>query len=100
MLTFNSLGILGRIGDRVYQRTQKGHGNVVGDETRTLQNRRYVPHHIGNSTAQAVNRSKFAAATAAWYALTDEEKNALRKEAERRQVSVWNTHISKFMKGG
>lgn len=52
MKNFNSLGVLGRIGNRVYQRTARGHGNIAGDPAHSLQNRTYVPHNPSHSPAQ------------------------------------------------
>ena len=97
MKVLNSGGVLGRLGDVVYQRVKPGLGNVAEDPTRSLQVRRYVPNHPGNSPAQAVQRSKFAGATAAWRALTAEQKMAWNDDAKGRGVSGWNLFISAWM---
>lgn len=98
MKPFNSLGILGKIGNLVYQRTQRGHGNVEGDPTRTLQVRRYVPTKPPGTPRQQAARARFRAAVAAWHALTPAQQKSYNRRASRRAVLGFNLFISEYMR--
>jgi len=99
MKPFNTLGILGKIGNVVYQRTQRGHGNVEGDPTRTLQVRRYVATKPPGTPHQQEHRARFRAAVHAWHALTPEQQKSYKQRASRRAILGFNLFISEYMRG-
>lgn len=90
----NSLGITGRIGDRVYQHVRAGLGNVEGDKSRTLQNRAYVPHNGSHSSAQLARRALFRAAVAAWHTLTTDQQKQWHYDAQHHRITGFNLFIS------
>jgi len=46
---------------------------------------------------QQSNRTKFAEAITSWQSLTNEQKEAYNKKAERKQLSGYNLYISEYM---
>ncbi|HEY6022156.1 MAG TPA: hypothetical protein VIY48_20495 [Candidatus Paceibacterota bacterium] len=89
-----SLSFRGRFGDKVYQRTAPGHGNVPDDPTRTLQVRAYVAHNYSHSPAQLACRAKFRNAMAVYATLSDAQKKDLQDYANRSGISGMNLFMS------
>jgi len=96
---FDSITVLGRIGNRVYQRTAPGQGNVLSDPSRTLQNRAYVPHTTSNTPAQQVRRNSFKAAALSWKTQTPEVQADYNTRANARGLTGYNLWISTQMRG-
>ncbi len=94
----NSLGITGRIGDRVFQHVHPGLGNVEGDATRTLQNRAYVAHVSSATPAQLAHRLKFKNAMIAWHALSPTEQKSYHHDANNHHITGMNLFVSQFLK--
>ncbi len=98
MKLFNSLIVLGRIGNRVYQRTAPGKGNIPNGGRYDLQNRAYVAHNLSHTAAQITNQNKFRAAVAAWRLLTPAEQKNYRDAASQRGITAYNLFISNWLK--
>lgn len=98
MKPFNSLGVLGKVGDRVFQRVRPGLGNVAGDPTHSLQNRAYVPHNTSHTPAQLACRARFAAAVAAWHALSTEQQSSYTERAKSRAIAGFNLFVSEYLR--
>lgn len=93
-----SLGITGRIGDRVYQHVHPGLGNVPSDPTRSLQNRAYVAHNTSHTHAQLECRARFKDAVDTWHTLTPEQQQDFAPRAKQRRISPFNQYISLYIR--
>lgn len=81
-------------GRYTFQKTAAGHGNIEGFAHADMQLRRHVVPADPKTSAQLARRTAFAAAVASWHAATQEQREAVRPLAERRQISLFNAWIS------
>jgi hypothetical protein len=80
----------------VLQRVGKGKGNLPLPGTHDLQLRSASTWTDRRSPAQLAGRARIAAATAAWHAMTDAEREPYRKRARRRRMTGFNLAIREF----
>jgi hypothetical protein len=94
----NSLGIIGRLGDRVFQRVAPGLGNIQGDASRTLQNRAYVKPTDRHTPAQLAQRMKMRDAVASWHTIDPDLKATYRARAKPLNMTGFNLYISTYLR--
>jgi hypothetical protein len=87
-----------QIGNRVYQRTKAGLGNVPSDPSRTLQNRAYVAHPNSSTPAQIARRQKFRAAAFSWRDQSPATQADYEQRASTRGVTGYNLWISEYLR--
>lgn len=95
----NSLQILGKIGNRVIQRVRPGLGNISNGDKWDLQDRALVSPAVPPTPAQLARRAQFAAAVAAWQAMSLEQQKKYKERAHARAISGFNLFLSEYMKG-
>jgi len=95
----NSHSARGKLGLRVFQKTAPGRGNIPGDRTRSLQNRAYVIPFDPATPAQLARRAAFAAAVAAWHALSPPERAEYDARAKRMAISGFNLYLREVLSG-
>lgn len=84
--------------DIVVQLVAAGLGNGRMTGKRQYQVRRHCQHPMQpNSPEQLAWKDKFSAATAAWKALTEEERAVWRREAKPKKRTGWNLFISRYL---
>lgn len=98
MKIHNSLNVLGAIGNRVIQRVRPGLGNIENGGAWDLQDRARVAPTVPPSPAQLARRARFAAAVAAWHALTPAERAAYNERASKRAIAGFNLYLSETMR--
>lgn len=82
----------------VYQRVLKGCGNIPTRHPRDMQLRRHVIPDDPQTTAQLARRAVFAAAVAAWHALTPAERQAWAEQGKPRALPGYNWFISHYLR--
>lgn len=91
-----SIGITGKVGEVVYQRVKKGRGNIATAGPQDLQLRAHVPQTDARTPAQLQVRARLAAATAAYQALTEEQRADLRKQTRGSKQTGFNRFVADF----
>lgn len=81
---------------KVYQRTGKGYGNLNRPGRHDLQLRRHVVPTDYRTEAQVRCRARLAAATAAWQALSEPERESWRTLARKRRMTGFNLFVRDF----
>ena len=81
---------------KVYQRTRRGAGNIRSRGTRSFQLRAYVKSNPGNTEIQLAGRRRFAAAIAAYQALTPEERAPWVQKAKGAKMTHYNLFLRHF----
>jgi hypothetical protein len=97
-LAIIKMGVRGRIGDKVYQTTSEFYGNVTGDDTHTLQIRKYTPNNTSNSPAQAIQREKMRNAVSAYRLLSPEEIAQYKAQGSKKNRNSFIEFISEYMR--
>ncbi len=82
----------------VYQKVRAGLGNISNGGRYDRQRRAWVKPHDPMTPAQLARRAKFAAAVAAWHALTQTERDQYKSQAKNKSISAFNAYISVFMR--
>lgn len=82
----------------VYQKVRPGLGNISNGGKYDRQRRKWVKPTDAKSAAQLARRAKFAAAVAAWHALTQTERDQYKSQAKNKSISAFNAYISVFMR--
>jgi hypothetical protein len=80
----------------VLQRVAKGKGNLPLAGAHDLQLRSASNWTDRRSAEQLAGRARIAAATAAWHAMTDAEREPYRRRARRRHMTGFNLAIREF----
>lgn len=91
-----SFAITGRIGEIVYQRVRKGLGNVETHGRHDLQIRRQGTRIDNPSQGQLKSRMRIAAATAAYQALSEQEREIWKKQTTRKHCTGYNAYVRDF----
>jgi len=91
-----SIAVTGKIGNLVYQRVAKGNGNINTPGTYDLQLRQQKAITDAATPAQLAGRARISAATAAYQALSDAERDAYRKRASRSSATGYNLFVREF----
>lgn len=91
-----SIRVTGKIGDLVYQRVKKGRGNIPTNGPHDLQLRAHVPQTDARTPEQLRVRARLAAATAAYQALTVQEREELRKQTQGSKQTGFNRFVRDF----
>lgn len=96
LIGFEVLGQLGKANAEdpldvfgIYQRRHTRKGRKVGRMA-------FYPYVITHTGPQEANRAKFAAAQAAWMALTADEKSVYTKRAKKRGMFGWGLFIREY----
>lgn len=90
--------VRGKHGDKVYQRVGKGRGNIDTNGRHDLQLRRHVIPTNYRTEPQQQNRRRIAAATMAWKALPEAEREHWRTRAKGKRRTGFNLFINDFCK--
>ena len=88
--------ITGKIGAVVYQRVRKGKGNIETDGRYDLQIRSIGQPIDPRTPAQVKTRERIAAATAAYKALSQQERDAWKAEAFKSKATGYNLFIRDY----
>lgn len=91
-----TIGVVGKIGDIVYQRVKKGRGNIPTGGPKDLQLRAHVPQTDARTPAQLRVRARLAAATVAYQALSDEQRSEFSRRAQRGRRTGFNLFVKDF----
>lgn len=81
---------------RVYQRTAKGYGNLQRPGRWDMQLRKHVIPTDYRTAPQLQCRARLAAATAAWKALAEPERDGWRTLARKRRMTGFNLFVRDF----
>lgn len=91
-----SIGITGKVGELVYQRVKKGRGNIPMAGPRDLQLRAHAPQTDARTPEQLRVRARLAAATAAYQALTPEQRAEYLKLAQGSKQTGYNRFVAEY----
>lgn len=82
----------------VIQKTAAGCGNVAGDPAARLQVRAHVIPTDPQTAPQLARRATFAAAVAAWQALSSAEKQAAKIAADKSGLPAYQWFIGRYLR--
>lgn len=91
-----SIGVTGKIGDLVYQRVKKGRGNIPTSGPKDIQLRAHVPQTDARTPAQLQVRARLAAATAAYQALSAEQREMWKRQGKGARQTGYNLFVRDF----
>ena len=91
-----SFKITGKVGDVIYQRVRKGKGNIETEGKYDLQIRSIGQPIDPRTPAQVKTRERITAATAAYKALTQQERDAWKASATRNKLTGYNLFIRHY----
>jgi hypothetical protein len=80
----------------VYQRRNEGKGNIISPGGRDLQLRRKGRRTDRLTSKNAPHRARFAAANAAWQALTKAEQDHYRQRAKSLPITGYNLWMREY----
>lgn len=83
----------------VYQRVPKGTGSLTVPGRHDLQIRAQVIPANPRSAPQQAHRARLAQAVEAWHALSETDRDAWRRLAERKRATGFNLFIRHALKG-
>lgn len=89
-----ALIVIGKVGDKVYQRCTPGAGNISNGGKYDMLERAYVIPVDPRTPAQIARRQLFAEAMSQWAAMSQEQRKPWIDQAKQRGIAGINAFLS------